>query len=203
MNTGYIYIIKSKKVDDVYIGSTKHTMLKRFKQHEYDFDTGKKICSSMNIIKYGDAYCELLENVKYDDINELRNKEKDIIQSKKYKCVNTKWNTSEENDTIEDDKTEKRKQLKEQELKEKKEQSEKILNYFEIDKLYNYDEFRDILKTMKIFDDYIKDKKNKEVMGKINCSLKTINKRILSLQIGKRWDNKKRVNNLKYKMVEL
>jgi hypothetical protein len=40
-------------------------------------------------------------------------------------------------------------------------------------------------------------------MGKINCSLKTINKRILSLQIGKRWDNKKRVNNLKYKMVEL
>jgi hypothetical protein len=183
MNTGYIYIIKSKKVDDVYIGSTKHTMLKRFKQHEYDFDTGKKICSSMNIIKYGDAYCELLENVKYDEINELRNKEKDIIQSKKYKCVNTKWNTSEDDDIVEDIKSEKKMKKKEEQLKEQNEISQKILTYFEKDKLYSYDEFRNKIKIIYPLNDYIKDdKRNKKVLGKINCLLKTSNKRILSLQ---------------------
>jgi hypothetical protein len=183
MNTGYIYIIKSKKVDDVYIGSTKHTMLKRFKQHEYDFDTGKNICSSMNIIKYGDAYCELLENVKYDEINELRNKEKDIIQSKKYKCVNTKWNTSEDDDIVEDIKSEKKMKKKEEQLKEQNEISQKILTYFEKDKLYSYDEFRNKIKIIYPLNDYIKDdKRNKKVLGKINCLLKTSNKRILSLQ---------------------
>ena len=45
MNTGYIYIIKSKKTDDVYIGSTKHNILKRFKSHEHNYVHNYNTCA--------------------------------------------------------------------------------------------------------------------------------------------------------------
>jgi phage/plasmid-associated DNA primase len=100
MLTGSIYIIKSNKIKEVYIGSTKHTILERFNQHMRDFNNGDKKCSSANIIKYGDSFCELLEKVKYSDVAELRKREKEIIKSKIYDCVNITWNTTEEDDII-------------------------------------------------------------------------------------------------------
>jgi hypothetical protein len=148
MNTGYIYIIRSKKTDNVYIGSTKHTILKRFKQHEHEYDTGKNKCQSHNIIKYGDAFCEKLEIIKYDDIKELRNRERDIIQSNEYKCVNTMWNTREEDDVVHNEKTTK-KSIKNIEKNTKdKIIAEKIIDIFELDVEYSKDEFMN--KAMKI-----------------------------------------------------
>ena len=99
--TGYIYIIKSKKTEDVYIGSTIHPILKRFKQHIYNFGSGK--CSSEQIIKYGDSFCELLETYNYNNVIELRNREKELIKNKRYKCTNIIWNTVEDDDIINDD----------------------------------------------------------------------------------------------------
>jgi hypothetical protein len=95
MNTGYIYIIKSKKTDFVYIGSTKNNIKKRFSSHKTEYKSGRSHCSSKDILKYDDACCELLETFKYDDIKELLSREAEIIQSKKYKCCNFEMSNGE------------------------------------------------------------------------------------------------------------
>ena len=88
---GKIYIIKSSKTDDVYIGSTVQTLRERFTKHKSGYkrwlEKKSKYMSSFEIIKHDDAYIELIENYPCETIEELRIREGDIM--KEYEnCVN-------------------------------------------------------------------------------------------------------------------
>ncbi len=64
---GFVYIIRSKHTDDVYYGSTKKALKRRFSGHKSSYKTGKNDTQSFLIMKYADAYIELVEEVEYED----------------------------------------------------------------------------------------------------------------------------------------
>jgi hypothetical protein len=82
MNTGRIYSIKSNYTDLIYIGSTTRWLKDRFYQHK----NKPNHSSAKEIMKYPDAYIELMIEFQYNDIKELRVKEGEMIRS--HKCVN-------------------------------------------------------------------------------------------------------------------
>ena len=67
MITGRIYFIKSKQTNNLYIGSTKQTLIKRFQGHKYDYNNfinkNGFYVSSFEILKYDDCYIELIKEV--------------------------------------------------------------------------------------------------------------------------------------------
>jgi len=89
---GKIYIIKSKNSDDVYIGSTKHSLEERYFEHMTHYHkhlrTNKKYVSSFEVIKYGDTFIELLEEYPCNNRQELCRKEGEY--QKNMECVNKK-----------------------------------------------------------------------------------------------------------------
>jgi hypothetical protein len=90
---GKIYTIRSFKTDKIYIGSTTQLLHKRFYQHMDSFRRGNMCCSSSEIIKYGDAYIELLESYPSFTKEELTKKERECIRKNKDICVNCFTNT--------------------------------------------------------------------------------------------------------------
>lgn len=78
---GYIYIIRSKQTDKVYVGSTFYTLHRRFSLHKPD-----KKCTSQEILKYNDAEIELIECYECENREQLEKREGEYI--KKYDCVN-------------------------------------------------------------------------------------------------------------------
>jgi len=101
-------------------------------------------------------------------------KEKEIIQSKKFKCVNSTWNMAEEDDIIVT-----QKQI---EQKEKRTKNiiiaNKIVSIFENNKIYSKEEFDILLPKLPYDDlpltyDQIKNEKNyKKILGCINTITK-------------------------------
>ena len=85
-----IYIIKSYKTDKIYYGSTTEKLCKRMAKHrnsykrylngEYGYTT------SFDIIKEGDSFIELVENVICDNVEELKKRERYYIDN--FECVN-------------------------------------------------------------------------------------------------------------------
>lgn len=88
---GKIYCIRSHQTEDVYIGSTVQQLLcMRFGDHRKHFKKWKNdmytYTSSYEIIKYEDAYIELLEEYPCNSREELYKKEGEYIR--KMRCVN-------------------------------------------------------------------------------------------------------------------
>ena len=87
---GKIYAIRSHQTEDIYIGSTTTKLSKRFylhKQHFKYWKEGKyRYTSSYDIIKYGDAYIQLLELCPCDSKMELERREGQLIRS--MDCMN-------------------------------------------------------------------------------------------------------------------
>jgi len=79
---GYIYIIRSKQTDKVYVGSTELTLNKRFNKHK------TQNCTSREILKYSDATIELLELIDCENREQLERREGEYIRQ--YNCVNKK-----------------------------------------------------------------------------------------------------------------
>ena len=82
---GYIYTIRSHQTDDVYYGSTKQRLSNRMSQHRQDFKRGAKYTAAV-IMKYSDAYIELVEEIEYENKNELLAREGYFIRNNA--CVN-------------------------------------------------------------------------------------------------------------------
>ena len=86
-----IYCIRSHQCDDVYIGSTTLSLAQRLAKHRGDYKywkEGKKNwITSFQILKYEDAYIELLEKYPCNDKEELHVKEGQFIR-KTENCVN-------------------------------------------------------------------------------------------------------------------
>ena len=85
---GFIYRLFNET--DNYYGSTSRTVAHRFSQHKHDykrFQYGKtRYRSCFEVLKKGDYKIECLEEIDYDDIDELRILEKKYINENN--CVN-------------------------------------------------------------------------------------------------------------------
>ena len=79
---GQVYSIRSHLTDQIYIGSTAQPLHKRFYQHKKN-----KASTSREIIKYGDAYIELIENYPCNSKKELNRREGQHIRNTE-NCVN-------------------------------------------------------------------------------------------------------------------
>jgi len=91
-NNSKIYAIRSHQTNDVYIGSTVERLSARMSKHRYDYKKysagqGRSYVSSYEILKYPDAYIELLKNLKCLCKDELLREEGKLIRSTD-NCVN-------------------------------------------------------------------------------------------------------------------
>jgi post-segregation antitoxin (ccd killing protein) len=92
-NNGKIYSIRSHQTDDVYVGSTTQPLSKRLSKHRQEFNRwknenkNKKYYSSFEILKYDDAYIELIEAYPCNSKEELEKREGEIIRATE-NCVN-------------------------------------------------------------------------------------------------------------------
>lgn len=83
---GKIYLIKSNETEMVYIGSTHGTLEKRFASHKSDYkrrikEENFRPCHSYEILKYSDAYIELIEDFPCNTKQELLNREGEITKN--------------------------------------------------------------------------------------------------------------------------
>ena len=87
-----IYKIESKS--GVYIGSTINAIEQRFKEHMISYNSYKngkgKFMTSFKLLDDEDAKISLIEIFKCNDIKDLWEREKEIIQ--KTECVNKTYN---------------------------------------------------------------------------------------------------------------
>jgi len=119
---GKIYVIRSHQTDQVYIGSTTQSLAKRFSCHKSNYKINKLDISSFEILKYDDAYIELIEEYPCDNKMMLNRREGEIIRQNN--CVNkfiagrTRQEYEEENkDKIKEQKKEYRENNKDKKKK--------------------------------------------------------------------------------------
>ena len=97
---GKIYTIRSYQTDKFYIGSTCNMLSKRFNDHKKNYNKYKSgnyyFTSSYDIIKFDDAYIELLENFSCNDRNELNKREGELIRLHKENIVNIRNSNNNE-----------------------------------------------------------------------------------------------------------
>lgn len=87
---GYIYCIRSHQTDQIYIGSTTQILSKRMSDHRVDYkcwlNKKRGYVTSFEILKFDNAYIELLQEVEVESKAELRKLEGENIR--KHNCVN-------------------------------------------------------------------------------------------------------------------
>jgi hypothetical protein len=88
---GKIYTIRSHQTDKIYIGSTTQPLSERFRDHKKKFKywkdgRGSNYVSSYEILKYDDAYIELLEDCDCERKEQLHKREGALIRE--MDCVN-------------------------------------------------------------------------------------------------------------------
>jgi len=85
---GKIYVIKSYCTNNVYIGSTTQTLIRRFKDHKYMLNhyrkTGERYHSSFKILEYKDAYIEIIEEYPCSSKKELCKREGQVIKATQF-----------------------------------------------------------------------------------------------------------------------
>ena len=90
---GKIYCLRSYKTNMIYIGSTTQSLSQRLGGHKKDYKrwlkTNKKYTSSVEIIKQGDCYIELIEYCECKTRAELCKKEGEFIR--KMDCINKRF----------------------------------------------------------------------------------------------------------------
>jgi hypothetical protein len=90
-DNGKNYTIRSHQTTDIYIGSTTQSLAKRFGCHKSSYKSfeskkSKKYCTSYILMKYDDAYIELLENYPCESKELLLKREGEFIRA--MDCVN-------------------------------------------------------------------------------------------------------------------
>ena len=82
---GYIYVLSSPTTDKIYVGSTIQPLNERFNMHKSNYTN---YSYSYEIIKYGDSRIDLVEEVEYNEIEELLWIEREYIELWGTDCVN-------------------------------------------------------------------------------------------------------------------
>jgi len=83
---GRIYSIRSHQTDDIYIGSTKQPLSKRMVEHRSKYKNQKSYTTSFEILKFDDAYIELIEENEFESRDLLLKREGELIRL--MNCVN-------------------------------------------------------------------------------------------------------------------
>lgn len=88
---GKIYSIRSSQTTNIYIGSTTTSLSNRMARHRFDYkqflnDT-KNYVSSFELLKYEDAYIELIEDCPCDNREQLNRREGEVIRATN-NCIN-------------------------------------------------------------------------------------------------------------------
>ena len=87
---GYVYTIRSHQTEDVYYGSTKQSLACRMAGHRRDYKNwlthDMNYITSFEILKFEDAYIELVEEVNYENKSVLIAREG--FQIRNNNCVN-------------------------------------------------------------------------------------------------------------------
>lgn len=109
---GKIYTIRSFQTDKYYIGSTTSTLTKRLSEHKAKYKQGRTDCTSAEIIQYGDAYIELLEDFPCFKRNQLCKREGYFIREHKDNCVNKAITGRTKKEYYEDNKEQRTEQMK-------------------------------------------------------------------------------------------
>lgn len=88
---GYIYCIRSYQTEDIYIGSTINKLSRRMAGHRQQYkkhgNDKNKYVTSFAILKNGDAYIELIEEVEIEDKHALHKLEGQHIKNT-INCIN-------------------------------------------------------------------------------------------------------------------
>ena len=111
--TGYTYAVRSYQTDDIYIGSTLGTLRQRLYKHKNDlkrYNNGKyDYVTSFEIVKYDDAFIEMID--KYENVNKIELRKYEGITIRNTKCVNKQipGQTNKEYQLINKDKINERK----------------------------------------------------------------------------------------------
>ena len=88
----FIYAIKSKHTDKIYIGSTRLPLKIRFARHKAAFKKWQNSKSAYvtvyDILGHGDAYIDPLESVSCRNDIELKQKERQYYEKYKSTCIN-------------------------------------------------------------------------------------------------------------------
>ena len=86
----YTYAIRSHQTDNIYIGSTSEFICKRMQHHKYKYKiflkTNLLYVTSYEILKYDDAYIEIIEEYENITRDTLRKYEGNLIRN--IPCVN-------------------------------------------------------------------------------------------------------------------
>lgn len=87
---GSVYVIRSHQTEDVYYGSTTQMLCKRMATHRQDYKKWLRdahgYMTSFKLLKYDDAYIELVEEVEFQNKKELHAREGFYIRNNE--CVN-------------------------------------------------------------------------------------------------------------------
>ena len=101
-SNGKIYRIICNNTGNVYIGSTCCALSRRLAQHKSEYNKGKKVGTSFDIIKEGNYQIVLIENVPCNNKEELLRRERYYIEN--MNCVNKKVPLRTKNEYYEDNK---------------------------------------------------------------------------------------------------
>jgi len=101
---GYVYKIGSSTDDKIYIGSTTQQLKSRFISHKSKMNDLHSNCTSEIILRKQDPYIELIEEVEFNDKEELRTRERFHIEQNQDKVVNKCRPIKTKQDEIDDDK---------------------------------------------------------------------------------------------------
>jgi hypothetical protein len=89
---GRVYKITSQNTDKIYIGSTTKNLKRRLQGHLANYkryiNNKYEYTTSYEILKYEDAKIELIEEIEYIDIIDLRKRERHFIELYRKDCVN-------------------------------------------------------------------------------------------------------------------
>ena len=90
-NIGFVYKIISDNVNSVYIGSTTKPLKFRLSQHnsalKHYLNTQNRYISSIEVLIFGSCKIELIEEYQYNNINDLRKRERHYIETTP-NCIN-------------------------------------------------------------------------------------------------------------------
>jgi hypothetical protein len=87
---GRVYVIRSPQTTDIYIGSTEKKLYERLSKHQTDYKRylldKMNYVSSFELLKYEDAYIELIYEGEFENTSALERKEGEYQRS--MECVN-------------------------------------------------------------------------------------------------------------------
>ena len=125
MFQGRIYKIISPQTEKVYVGSTTDSINQRFSKHKCDYkryqDGKGKYITSYEILKHGDAVIELIEEKRYENRNNMIQREMFYIGSVENTVNKMRPKTSEE-------RAKRYKEIREHQKQYTKERKEKVIN---------------------------------------------------------------------------